>query len=159
MPRLNLTLKVACLKVDKLTRGLSFSFLPFPFHKCKLRRVGSFLWAMVGKLVLYKHRSTETFINFSLKLKDLCRVKRKMYWNRPKSYSASESLLSVWALVLDLSQRQPKRCDFWHFHETANLMLMLVDNSWHWGDTGLPCPGAQQELNYGIQWLALTHYL
>ena len=38
------------LKVDKLTRGLSFSGLPFPFHKRKLQRISLFrTWMMYWK--------------------------------------------------------------------------------------------------------------
>ena len=63
-----------------------------------------------------------------------CRAKsklhwNKLHWNRPKSCSASKCLL--WALILDLSQRQAIshfpwgvtwKGDFWHFEEADNLI-------------------------------------
>ena len=98
-------------------------------------------------------------------------VRRKMYWDRSKSFSASESLL--WALILDLHHRQPRshfswrvtwQGDFCHLEEAANLVLswywkrqptfgtelILVDTSWHWVDTELLCSGAQQVVGDGI---------
>ena len=95
---------------------------------------------MTRNLALPKHRSAVTFVDFSLQcveceleLEDWYRAKSKLNWNRPKSCSASESLL--WALILDLSQRQPK-CQFswrvttfWHFAETDNLIQ--VEISWY----------------------------
>ena len=59
------------LKVDKLIRALSFSGLPFPFHKQhKLQRAGSFLWSMMRNLVtvLSKHCWNKGPLGLSFKL-------------------------------------------------------------------------------------------
>ena len=51
-----------------------------------------------------------TIIDFSLQckleLEDWCIAKRKLNWDRSKSFSASERF--VWALILDLHHKQPK---------------------------------------------------
>ena len=83
--------------------------LAFSFHKQLLQRVDCcFLWAMTRNIVL-SNRSARAFINFSfqckLELADWNRVKRKTYWNRSKSRSASESLLWAVLVIIDLYQR------------------------------------------------------
>ena len=46
--------------------------------------------------------------------------------NRPKSCSASESLL--WVLILDLSQRQPKRHLSWRITREGDFLTLWRDN-------------------------------
>ena len=76
--------------------------------------------------------------------------KEKMYWYRPKSCSLPESLLPVWALIQDRSQRQPKS----HFSWSSTC-------SWHWFDTqaGLLCTIAQQVVGRVVAALTLTQYV
>ena len=101
------------LKVDNERPELFWPSFPVPW--VLNAKIGCFLWATTRKFVLSKHSSAETFIEFSLHcaflLGNRYRAKRKMYWNRLKSCSASERLL--WALILDLSQRQPKSHFSW----------------------------------------------
>ena len=106
-----------------------------------MQRVGRLLWAMTRILILSKHRSAETFVDFSLQcgleLEEWYRAKSKFHWNRPKSCSASERLL--WALIImipDLSQRQPKSHFSWRVTRKGQCHNPLCQLSWHWVDTG-----------------------
>ena len=76
--------------------------------------------------------------------------KYNCYWDRSKSFSASENLW--WALILDLYHKQPKshfprrvtwQGDFFSLGRDSQLHtvtdLILVDTSWHWVDTVLLC--------------------
>ena len=104
-----------------------------------------------------KHRSNGTFVDFSfqceLELEDWYRAKSKFNWNRPKSCSASESLVvssnprsePETAKTPFFLEESLEKVTFWHFEETTNLILValiLVDTSWHWLDTGLFCSGS-----------------
>ena len=109
----------------------------------------------------FRKRSAVTFVDFclwcELELKDWYSAKSKLHWNRPKWCSASMSCL--WALIQDLSKRQPKsqfswretrKVTFCHFEKTTNFNLIQVDTSWykltahnwHWVVTGLFCANA-----------------
>ena len=82
------------------------------------------MWGKKRKLP--KLWSEKTFIDFSLQceleLEDWCRVKRKMYCYRSKSFSVSESLL--WALILDLHHRQPKNHFSWRVTWQGDFCLL-----------------------------------
>ena len=62
------------LKADKPARGLSFSGLPFPFHK-------------LGTLLIWAHSAKERL----RELEDSYRVMSKLHWNRLESVPRSES--------------------------------------------------------------------
>ena len=55
------------------------------------------------------------------------RKKRKVHWDRSKSYFASKSWL--WALILDLSKRQPKSQFSWSV--TWNYDYYYFEEPWH----------------------------
>ena len=71
-----------------------------------------------------------------------------------RASSASESLL--WASVLNLSQRQPKRHFSWRVTQKGDFLILWrdnqlvtssyywVDTSWYLVDSGLVCASAQQ---------------
>ena len=107
------------------------------------------MWAMTRKLGLSKLKSGRTFIDFSwqciLKLEDRRIVKRKMYWDKSKSFSASELL---WAELSSYQRSEKKKPFFlkshmirwlYHLEETA-----WVETSWHWVDTEQHCFCIQQ---------------
>ena len=107
-----------------------------------------------------KHRSAGTFVDFSLqsefKHEDWYRAKRMMYWKGNKICFAWESLL--WALVLDVCQRQPKSHFSWRVTrkgdflsprrdrqlDTSWYQLILVNTGWYWVDTRLIWTSTQQ---------------
>ena len=97
---------------------------------------------MTKNLALSKHRYAVTFVDFSLqcKLEVTLRTRietgQRANCNRPKSCSTSESLL--WALILDLSQRQPK-CHFsWRVTRKGDFLTRsLEETSWYWVGTEL----------------------
>ena len=64
---------------------------------------------------------------------DHVRRQRMIYWNRPKSCSASESLL--WVLILDLSQRQPQSHFSWRVTWKGDFLTLgrdgQLDISWY----------------------------
>ena len=67
---------------------------------------------MTRRLGLSKLRSDRIFVNFSLQckleLEDRCMVKRKMYWDRSKSFICLREFV-VSFLIQDLHHRQPRR--------------------------------------------------
>ena len=105
---------------------------------------------ILRKLGLSRLRSERTIVDFSLKckleLENWYLVKRKIYWDRSKSFSALENLF--WALILDLHHKQPKShflqgsLDMvtfytWNRDSQLDTDLKLVDTSCHWVDTEL----------------------
>ena len=120
---------------------------------------------MTRNLALSKHRSAVTFVDFSLQceieLEDWYRAKSKLNWTRPKSCSASESLLcrsEPETANKPLSLRSRLK---WRFVDTLKrqptwYLLILVDTSWYWVGTGLFCADAQQVLGGGIGTQAVT---
>ena len=151
------------LKVDQLTRGLSFSGLPFPFHKHLMQRVGCFLWAMTKILALSWPNTCQlwlllisvyTTLQCEFKHEDLYRAKRKLHWNRPQElFCLSELVVSSnpWAKpetgknAIFLEELLEK-VTFCHFEETVNLILDELTLSWHWSG-----------LSRGLQDGALCH--
>ena len=111
------------LKEDKLTRGLSFSSLPFPFHERWLQRVGCFLWALTRNLALSIHKSALTFVDFSVHsltvwIRNMTRsvsareiIVSSDPWSEPEMAKMSFFLKSHWKRwLLDTLKRQPT----WH---------------------------------------------
>ena len=125
--------------------------------------------ATEGKLGWSKLRSAclsliAAYSNHKWGQEDWGMVKRKMYWDRSKRFSASERLLWALSLILDLLYRQLKHQFSWrviwhkvttNWHKvtyvnwktvTANLTRNLIQ-SWYWlilvVDTELTLPAVQ----------------
>ena len=111
------------------------------------------MWAMTRKLGLSKLRSERTFLNFIdfslqcvLELEDWCMEKRKMYWDRSKSFFCLRELI-VSSDPRSAPQTAKKQCFLksslprWLLSlERDNQLdfeLILVDTCWLCVDTEL----------------------
>ena len=113
---------------------------------------------MTRKLGLSKDGSERIFIDFSLqcelRLEDWCMAKRKMYWDRCKSFSASVSLL--WVLIRDLHHKKAKNPFFLKSHLSRWPFVTWIrwkrQPTWYrdWVDTSW--------FKSTMSWLGLGHW-
>ena len=140
----------------------------WPWPKCWLQNIFCFMWAMTRKLGLSKLRSERTFLNFIdfslqcvLELEDWCMVKRKMYWDRSKSFFCLRELI-VSSGPRSAPQTAKKQCFLksmprWLLSlERDNQLdfeLILVDTCWLCVDTELTL---QSEFYFASHWYHST---